>query len=44
MPFLFSRLKTKPRELMHSKGSLFSCLNFGLFDLLAGPKEQVRSI
>nr|DAP89811.1 MAG TPA: hypothetical protein [Caudoviricetes sp.]DAW11380.1 MAG TPA: hypothetical protein [Caudoviricetes sp.] len=29
---------------MHSKGSLFSCLNFGLFDLFAGLKEQVRTI
>lgn len=28
---------------MHGKGSLFSYLNFGLFDLLAGPKEQVRN-
>ena len=29
---------------MRGKGSLFSWLNFGLFDLLADLKEQVRII
>ena len=29
---------------MRGKGSLFSYLNFGLFDLFAGHKEQVRNI